>query len=269
MTLETETPLDTDEEVDDLELGLEEPSEEVDVDIDPVEALKAEVASLKSQLERPAWMDEFKANTGRIRSIEARLQKAEDPTDRTALQRELESKLSESNELLATLMTGLDDTAFIDPTIKQRAAALLNENREKAREERLLQKLRDENKPAPVVPQQDVPESHRVWELEWEDRIKEDGFDPDGADWSSVWPKVAMLLKSGGTLIDASAMMKSQLKTLKDERATARQRQTSKRNAGTGTPRGTGTSVDILNDPNKSRDERAAYLRSIGVPVGY
>ncbi len=266
MTLETETPLDTEDEVDDPELGLEEPSEEVDVD--PVAALTAEVASLKSQLERPAWMDEFKANTGRIRSIEARLQKAEDPTDRTALQRQLEAKLSVSNELLASLMTGLDDTAFIDPSLKTRAAALLNENREKEREERLLQKLRDENKPAQVIPQQDVPESHRVWELEWEDRIKEDGFDPDGADWSAVWPKVATLLKGGGTLIDASTLMKAQLKTLKDERTSARQRQATKRSAGNGSPRGTGGAVDILNDPNKTREEKAAYLRKQGVTVG-
>lgn len=267
---DTETPLDEiDESIEDSDIEVDEPSE--DVDPDPVASLKAEVAALKSQLEKPAWVNDLKTIEGRIRSAEARLQKTEDPTARATLQRELEAKLAESNELIATMLAGLDDSAFIDPSVKQRAQSVLNETREKQREAALIERIRSESAPAPV---QQPPESqtftseHLTFEALWEDRIRDEGFDPDGDDWKAIWPQVGTLFRTGATTADASNLMKSHLKELKDERAAARTRTQAKRSAGGGSPRGAGVAADILSDPNRSRDERADYLRRQGVQVG-
>jgi hypothetical protein len=166
-------------------------------------------------------------------------------------------------------MSGLDDAAFVDPTVKQKAQNVLNESRERQRENELLEKFRRELTPEKPQPKAEVSDAAVAFESEWEDRIRDEGFDPDGEEWQAVWPQAGAVLRNGGTLADARNVMKAHLKQLKDERLTARKRQAARQNAGGGTPRGVGTPVDILNDPNKSREEKAAFLRSQGITVGY
>lgn len=265
-----ETPLDDEEvEVEATDSEVEEPSEE-DVELDPVESLKAEVAALKSQLEKPAWVNDLKTIEGRIRSAEARLQKTEDPAARATLQRDLEAKLAESNDLLATMLAGLDDSAFIDPSLKQRAATILNENREKAREAAIVERVRSELTPPNPT---EATESARVIEARafnemWEARIADEDFDPNGTEWASAWQRAVSLYNTGRPFTEIHEAMRTHLKSLKDERAAARSRTRAKRAAGNGSPRGNGVPVDVLSDPNKSRDDKAAFLRSMGVQVG-
>ena len=74
MVSEIESPLD-DAVLDDEDVVVDEPTDEVDTE-DSVESLRADINALKAQLERPSWLNELKTIEGRVRSAEARLQRA-------------------------------------------------------------------------------------------------------------------------------------------------------------------------------------------------
>ncbi len=250
------------------EIEAEEPSAEV-VETDPLALLRAE---FEAKLANPPWLKEIKTEVGRLRSIEARLEKAEDPSDRAALRNSLETKVSETEELIQSLIANLDDTSFIDPSVKTKAQQVIADRAKKAELDALEQRLRSELTPkAPTQEKVEGPqwltETVREWEADWADRIKDENFDPDGAEFKPAWNEAGRIIERGGTLAEARQVMKTHLTTLKSERDEALKRQTAKRNAGEGAPRGTGTAVGPL-DPSRPLAERAAHLRSLGIQVG-
>lgn len=254
----------------DTELDSEEDSEEVleqpentDEDDNPV-VRKSDLAALNKSL------NDLSANVGRLSSMEARLKRVEDPATRTQLESSLRSDISATKELITSVISELDDSAFSTPETRRKLDKILAEASAKAewddRERKLLEKVQPQRQ-EPNRPEW-ITDTVTTFEEDWADRITDEGFDPDSAEFKAAWQTAGNLLRSGRTIADARNVMKAHLKTLKDERAAARARNNSKKNAGGGAPRGGGAAVDILNDPLKTRDEKAAYMRSIGIQVG-
>jgi len=250
---------------DELEQSNEESTEEVDEN--PV-VRKSDLDSLNKTL------NEFRAEVGRLQSIEARLKRVEDPTERAAMEQSLRSEISRVNEVATSLVSGLYETAFVDPEVRSKVQNFLNEARTKADREELLKELRKEIQPqAQPQTQSTMPEWYtegvRAFEEEWADRIEDEGFDSSAqGDFAEAWAKAGALVRSGRPVADARQIMREHLRNLKTERQTARQRNQAKKNAGGGTPKAAGGSVSILDDPNRTLEEKAAELRRMGITVG-
>lgn len=274
---ENEIPLEDEEEavegVDELE-DTDTPSDESldqsdEQEDDPIESLRAEIEGLKKA---PPWLSEIqqtlKTEVGRIRSIEARLEKTDNPEREATLRKELSSKLSKSEQLIADLVSGLDETAFADPALKQRAAEALAQSKQEAREAELIQKLRSEMQPKQEPKAETENDWYtpivQTWEGEWVDRIEEEGFDSAAnGDFKDAWQMVAKTLREGGTRQEATAVMRLRLKELKDEREAAIQRQARKQ-AAKDSPKGAAAGKLGPLDASRSNAERVEYLRSIG-----
>lgn len=272
--LDNEAPrdeiLDDEDELEEDELdSSEDEDSEQPGEQDELSALRAEIQALKEQSARPPWLNELKTIQGRMSSIEARLQKSEDPATRQALLRDLRNEASKSDDIVAELLSGLDETAFTDPSVKQKAAQTLAERRQAAEREALRQQILDELQPKqdPKPNQQQVgdyrkAEGVRVWEATWTEVISDSGLDPDSEDLAPVWKGVSAYV-AVGDFQGANQYMKKGLESLRADVNQAAQRQKAKNSAGKGSPKGTGDSVGPL-DPSRPSKERIAHLQSIG-----
>lgn len=266
MVSEIESPLD-DAVLDDEDVVADEPTDEVDTE-DSVESLRADINALKAQLERPSWLNELKTIEGRVRSAEARLQRAESPEQQAALRSELETRINESNTLIQAMLAGIDDSAFIDPSVKARAQQYIAQQQQAAHEAALIQRVRNEiqgeaprQAPANNSDSSEWPPEVQVWERTRVKQIQKAGLDPDGEDWAPVWRTAAAALVQGD-FDTADEVIDSHLASLVAERTNAMERNVRKRQAK-GSPAASGGAKGAL-DPSRSSADRIAYLRSIG-----
>ena len=141
-----------------------------------------------------SWLNELKTIEGRVRSAEARLQRAESPEQQAALRSELETRINESNTLIQAMLAGIDDSAFIDPSVKVRAQQYIAQQQQAAHEAALIQRVRNEiqgeaprQAPANNSDSSEWPPEVQVWERTRVKQIQKAGLDPDGEDWAPVW----------------------------------------------------------------------------------
>ncbi len=265
MVSEVDTPLD-DDVLEEDDPDIEEPSDMAETE-DDIASLRAEINALKAQAERPAWLNELKTIEGRVRSAEARLQRAESPEQQQALRSELERRLEDSNVLLHAMLNNLDDSAFTDPSIKAKAQQYLQQQQATAHEADLIQRVRGEIQndqrqyAAQQQPTADWSPEVKVWERTRVKQIQKAGLDPDSADFAPVWLTAAASL-ANGDFDTADDVIDGHLSSLIQERSNAMQR-TEAKNKAKGSPSAAGGTKGAL-DLSRSSSDRIAYLRSIG-----
>lgn len=253
----TEEEITDSEDLDEEEDALDETPEEGE---NPV-VRQSDLAELQKTLK------DFTAMAGRVQSIEARLNKAEDPSTRAQLERSLRAELAETQELTATILDGIDETS-IDPAVKARIKDKLATARTKAERDafraEIVQELRGAEQPettdfraSPAI---------QVWERTRTREITRAGLDPDSPALDQMWGEVSRFL-AAGDFAGADRVADAAIDNAIKEDREARRRQRTKTNAGEGSPKGTGANFDPL-DPSRPHKERAAYLKSIGVTVG-
>lgn len=267
-----ETLLDTEvtEEEDDslIEDELEQSEEEESTEeVEEPAVSKSDLDALNKTL------NELRSEVGRLQSIEARLKRVEDPSDRAAVEQSLRAEINRVNEVAASLVFGLDETAFVDPDVRRKVQDFLNEARTKAERQALLDELKKEIQPVqrPTVPPENAWYTDAVaeFEEEWADRIADEGYNNTlEGEFRDAWLKAGAAIRSGRPLSEARSIMREHLKSLKAERQVARQRNQAKKNAGGGVPKAAGGTVGVLADPNKSVAEKTEYLRSLGITIG-
>jgi hypothetical protein len=253
----------TEEEELELELETEETSpEESEEQPDEISVLRAEIDNLK---QAPPWLNDLKTVQGRIAAVEARLTKSDDPATRQELLRELRSELGKSTDLYAEALSGLDETAFTDPAVKQRLNEALAQRRAEEARAALRDEVLAELKPAaPAAPVEDYrqAESTRVWETTWADVITDAGLDPDSPELGEVWKGVSPHVVKGDFKA-ANEFMKSSLASLRAEVEVAAKRQNAKRAGGKSPKPAEAGEIGPL-DASRPSEDRIAYLRSIG-----
>src|SRR5690606_5772357 len=101
--LDTEVTEEEDDSLteDELEQSEEEESTE---EVEEPAVSKSDLDALNKTL------NELRAEVGRLQSIEARLKRVEDPSDRAAVEQSLRAEINRVNEVAASLVSGLDET---------------------------------------------------------------------------------------------------------------------------------------------------------------
>jgi hypothetical protein len=255
-------PLDDELEADEIEEESEiESPEESEEQPDEISVLRAEIDNLK---QAPPWLNDLKTVQGRIAAVEARLTKSDDPATQQKLLRDLRAELGKSTDLYAEALSGLDETAFTDPAVKQKLNDALAQRRAEEARAALRDEVLAELKPAaPQAPVGDyrTAESTRVWEQTWADVITDAGLDPDAPEFGDIWKGVSPHVIKGDFKA-ANAFMKTSLASFRSELEVAAKRQNAKRAGGKSPKASEPGDIGPLHE-SRSSEERIAYLRSI------
>lgn len=269
----SETALLDNDDLLDEELDLDE-----DIELDEPEQPEDDVAALRARIDAleksPPWLNDLKTIQGRMSSIEARISRTSDSDVKQELLRELRAESSKREEAIAEALSGLDESAFVDPAARQKIADLLTQRRDEEsraalREEILAElKPKDEEKPDTTEYNGENWMYHptvQQWETGWHRTLTTAGIDIDAEELKPVWAKASELLFKHADFKGADAALQEAVDKFREEQSTAARRQDAKRSAGRGTPKGSGGGDVGPLDPSRSLKERTEYLASIGV----
>ena len=266
------TPLD-----DELEVGGEGEDEEVldesllpegesDEQSDEDEAAPLTRAEFEAYKQAPPWLNDLKTIQGRMSSIEARLAKSDDPAVKQELLRELRAESGKTAELYEEALLALDESAYADPSVKEKLTQTLAQRRKEQDAAKLRQEILDEIKPKPEAPaaasDYRADTSVQVWENTWVEALASDDLDPDSPEMKEVWKGVSQFV-AAKDFKAANAFMKQGVNKLKAEAEAVRKRQAAKA-AGRKSPTpGNGEAGPL--DESRSTAERTQYLISQGI----
>jgi hypothetical protein len=261
------TPLDDELEVDsvvDDEVEDESPEDESDEQSEQDEAtkLRAEFEAFK---QAPPWLNDLKTIQGRMSSIEARLAKSDDPVVKQELLRELRAESGKTAELFEEALLALDESAYADPTVKEKLSAGVAQRRKEQDAAKLRQEILDEIKPKPsAAPADDyrADTAVQVWETTWVEAIQSDELDPDSPEFADIWKGVSQYV-AARDFKAANAFMKDGVGKIRAEAVAARKRQAAKAAASKSPVPGNGEAGPL--DESRSTAERTQYLISQGI----
>lgn len=228
-------------------------------DANPV-VRKADLDSLQAMLQTAT------REIGRLNSLENRLNKVEDPTERESRTATLQTQLADTRTTLAAVLESLGESEVLTPEAQRKLNDLLAAEAKRREREELKAELLKEVQPAKATePEADagptwLTDAVRRFEAKWEGRVEGEGFDPDSADLKPAWQALGVHFAGGGTVAEAETLMATQLTKLKDERDAARSREQKKKSAGQA-PRGGGTGGD------ESLASAAKRLQALGINI--
>jgi hypothetical protein len=265
------TPLDDEFEVD-AEGGDEEvldetesPEDESDEQSNEDEAAPLTRAEFEAYKQAPPWLNDLKTIQGRMSSIEARLAKSDDPAVKQELLRELRAESGKTAELYEEALLALDESAYADPSVKEKLTANLAQRRKEQDAAKLRQEILDEIKPkseTPAATDYRADTAVQVWENTWVEAITSDDLDPDSPEFADVWKGVSQYV-AAKDFKGANAYMKDSVGKLRAEAEAVRKRQAAKA-AGRKSPApGNGEAGPL--DESRSTAERTQYLISQGI----
>lgn len=251
--LEGEDPETSDDTSDDDE---QEDEEDAPLTLDAVRELIAKETGAHAQTLR-----QLNTTVGRLQSIMDRQAKSPPKDDESV--KLMQERYGEVSELLTLLVSGMDETV-LSPEVRERIAAAQREAQRRADKEEILKEVREANKP----PADDGPSTEDLlmeFQGEMEALIKQAGLDPDDElfDWSGA---AVQALQRGGTTA-ARAYFIEQIGEGLKEKGAATRRDSRKKNAGKGSPKGQASGdKDPLS--TGSLDDRLAALRALGAYGG-
>lgn len=270
----TDVVEDIDEDDNVLLADNDEPSDEP-TDDDPVTALEKKFEERFATLEAlPKQWNDLRADVGRLRSIEAKLNQTSDTSKQEQLQQARDEQLAELFDLVATVVDGLDETAFVDTNARTKALSKAAERRQNAEREAFKREIRAEfEKTQPPAKedtrQAEAPEWYTpavaAFEALWMEDIAEAGWDARGEEWAPAWAALRPHFSNGGDVSEARRVMKAHMKKLTDERDAAEKRQKAKNNGSKSPTGATAGGKDGWRDSTKSNAERLAdFERQFG-----
>jgi hypothetical protein len=251
--------------VDDDQQSLEEPDPTQNAP-DPIAELTAKVEQLESLNNVAA---DLRRTVGRIQSLETKLAEVQQASARDDIIEQVNQQFGSVNQMLATVVEGIDETA-LDPATKQRvreaAAASQRAAERAALKKEITAELQPQTPNAPVTEQTPggIPKAELArYENAAVTALAKAGLDPD-KDFD--WAQASNILASGGGL---SGLMDSVNETI-TQASSASRRQAAKENAGEGTPDAASAASDEAAQlerfaDNADLDQGLALLRKMGV----
>lgn len=224
-----QTPLEDELEVTDLDEGTDDEvvdDAQDDNEPDELEVLRSKVEALEKN---NAVVEDLKRTVGRIQSLATKFEAASSNAQRDDIQKQINERFSVVEDQLATLASGIDETA-IDPATRQRILQAQEQARRAAEVQAEVEKALKARAPQPS-PQPQVPNL----ETELVGMIEAAGLDPDGGmfDWgamSAMWREDL----SGNTI---RQHVLNKIIEAKTEEQAASRRSTAKKQAGAGAPK--------------------------------